>query len=72
MVILVLFRIGEDPWLRTEIGLAGHYLERPPRFVMPAPSNVPYRTKRSASIHERARRGTFVRISKSAGCVNEY
>ncbi|XP_018334441.1 uncharacterized protein LOC108743382 isoform X1 [Agrilus planipennis] len=41
--------IGEDPWIRSEIGMSGHYLERPPFFILPSKKQRPFRSKRSAS-----------------------
>ncbi|XP_030745468.1 uncharacterized protein LOC115874454 [Sitophilus oryzae] len=43
---------AEDPWMRSEIGTAGHYLERPPRAGMFSykKQNVSYRSKRSTSV----------------------
>ncbi|KAF2880929.1 hypothetical protein ILUMI_25258 [Ignelater luminosus] len=42
--------VGEDPWIRSEIGISGHYLERPPNFMTPKRKEYAYRAKRSISV----------------------
>ncbi|XP_066256102.1 uncharacterized protein [Euwallacea similis] len=43
---------GEDPWIRSEMGTSGHYLERSPRTEVynPHKHNVCFRTGRSSSV----------------------
>ncbi|KAJ8927897.1 hypothetical protein NQ314_019525 [Rhamnusium bicolor] len=42
--------VAEDPWLRSEIGTSGHYLERPARFASSYKTrNSAYRSRRSTS-----------------------
>nr|XP_022905342.1 uncharacterized protein LOC111417333 isoform X2 [Onthophagus taurus] len=57
--------IGQDPWLRSEIGLAGHYLDRPPNFTLPNRPECAYRSKRSCSNEDNAKRGVIMRSCKS-------
>ncbi|KAF7265979.1 hypothetical protein GWI33_020715 [Rhynchophorus ferrugineus] len=55
-VVIPNFFLGvgiEDPWTHSEIGTAGHYLERPPppnHFYPYNKHNVSYRSKRSSSV----------------------
>lgn len=44
--------VGEDPWVRSEIGTSGHYLQRPPRadIYSPHKHNLSYRSGRSSSV----------------------
>lgn len=40
----------EDPWLRSEIGVSGHYLQRPAEVIRnPKQKKPSYRSKRSTS-----------------------
>ncbi|KAJ8959471.1 hypothetical protein NQ318_022168, partial [Aromia moschata] len=42
--------VAEDPWIRSEMGTSGHYLERPARFVPSYKNrNNAYRSRRSTS-----------------------
>lgn len=44
------FRVAEDPWLRSEIGTSGHYLERPANLNRSQRKDkTAYRSKRSSS-----------------------
>lgn len=43
-------RVADDPWIRSEIGTAGHYLERPALVArIGKRSKSAYRSKRSSS-----------------------
>ncbi|CAH0545990.1 unnamed protein product [Brassicogethes aeneus] len=43
--------VGEDPWLRSEIGTSGHYLERPVRVaILKQNKNSAFRSRRSSSV----------------------
>ncbi|XP_060520746.1 uncharacterized protein LOC132698585 [Cylas formicarius] len=48
----ILIWVAEDPWLRSEIGSSGHYLERPPPMEVASnsPNAVSYRSRRSSSV----------------------
>lgn len=62
--------IGEDPWLRTEIGLAGHYLDRPPNFVLPKRNKHAYRLGRSCSYEDSFKKNKILRNCKSLEILN--
>ncbi|KAJ8919807.1 hypothetical protein NQ315_006336 [Exocentrus adspersus] len=43
--------VAEDPWIRSEIGTSGHYLERPARMSpLCTNRNSAYRSRRSTSV----------------------
>ncbi|KAK4872859.1 hypothetical protein RN001_014888 [Aquatica leii] len=42
--------VGEDPWVRSEIGISGHYLDRPVQFQSPKRKEYSYRSRRSSSL----------------------
>lgn len=44
--------LGEDPWLRTEIGIAGHYLHRPPHVLDQPKHHCAYSIRRSCSLND--------------------
>lgn len=45
-------RVAEDPWMRSEIGIAGHYLEHPP------PSIVLFTKSKRKRFHQGMRKST--------------
>ncbi|KAH1010841.1 hypothetical protein HUJ05_005084 [Dendroctonus ponderosae] len=68
--------VGEDPWIRSEIGISGHYLERPPRSDTYSPSkhNASYRSGRSSSVDTSAflqKPSSLLRTCKSAVSVKK-
>ncbi|XP_018573070.1 uncharacterized protein LOC108912345 [Anoplophora glabripennis] len=43
--------VAEDPWIRSEIGTSGHYLQRPARIAQSYKNrNSAYRSRRSTSV----------------------
>lgn len=63
------FRVGEDPWLHNEIGIAGHYLDRPPNFTLPKRKDCAYRVHRSSSYDNVTERFNLMRNSKSVQTI---
>lgn len=68
----IFLRVGEDPWMRSEIGMAGHYLDRPPAFAFHKNNvnhnNKAYKAKRSTSVEpisERSHVELIIRPCKS-------
>ncbi|XP_066148543.1 uncharacterized protein [Euwallacea fornicatus] len=67
---------GEDPWLRSEMGISGHYLERSPRTEVynPHKHNVSFRSGRSSSMDTNVylqKRSPSIKPCKSAISVNK-
>lgn len=63
-------RVPEDPWMGSEIGVAGHYLDRPPRFAVPTKRKKihSYRIRKSSSLeelNEKVNLGLTIRNCKS-------
>lgn len=58
-------RVAEDPWLHSEIGIAGHYLDRPPNFTLPKRRDRAYRIHRSTSYDNITKKLNIIRNSKS-------
>ncbi|GJQ70887.1 hypothetical protein Trydic_g804 [Trypoxylus dichotomus] len=53
--------IGQDPWQRSEIGISGHYLDRPVTFTLPKRSEYAYRSKRSTSTEDTIEKNIVIR-----------
>lgn len=53
--------VTEDPWIHTEIGISGHYLDRPASVPLICYKSASYRSRRSASFD----RNVYVKNSKS-------
>lgn len=76
--IVHLLRVAEDPWMRSEIGLSGHYLQRPPPTIL-----FSEEAKRKKRCRQRLRKSTsadfiavkgsikHMRPSKSAAYSNK-